>query len=158
LTVTWKKSAIRHDDKNHRLRLSKGENHKSSPRAREYIIVNYEKPEYRDIAEISQVRAVWNGSEYEIHIVHEVEVPEESLGDKVAGVDLGICISAAVAYPNEAVLYLGNTLKEDKHYFQQEEYKTEGPNGPSNRAEWAREKLSRRMTDFRHKLSHEIAE
>jgi putative transposase len=157
-TVTWKSSAIRHDEQNHRLRLSKGSTHKSSPLAREYIIVNYEKPEYREIGEISQVRAVWNGSEYEIHIVHEVEVPEESPGDKVAGVDLGICVSAAVAYPNEAVLYPGNTLKEDKHYFQREEYETEGPNGPSNRAEWARETLSRRTTDFRHKLSHKIAE
>jgi putative transposase len=157
-TVTWKSSAIRHDEQNHRLRLSKGENHKSSKYAHEYIIVNYEKPEYREIGEILQVRAVWNGDEYEIHIVHEVEVPEESPGDKVAGVDLGICVSAAVAFPDEAVLYPGNTLKEDKHYFQREEYETEGPNGPSNRAEWAREKLSRRTTDFRHKLSHEIAE
>jgi len=157
-TVTWKKSAIRHDERNHRLRLSKGSTHKSSPRAREYIIVNYEKPEYRDIGEICQVRAVWNGSEYEIHIVHEVEVPEDSPGDKVAGVDLGICVSAAVAYPDEAVLYPGNTLKEDKHYFQQKEYETEGENGPSNRAKRTREKLSRRTTDFRHKLSNEIAE
>jgi putative transposase len=157
-TVTWKKSAIRHDEKNHRLRLAKGSRYKSSELAREYIIVNYAKPEYKQIGEISEVRAVWDGSEYEIHIVHEVEVPEKPPGEKVAGVDLGICVSAAVAYPNEAVLYPGNTLKEDKHYFQREEYQTEGPNGPSNRAEWAREKLSCRTEDFRHKLSHEIAE
>ena len=157
-TITWKKSAIRHDEQNHRLRLSKGSTHKSSPLAREYILVNYEKPKYREIGEISQVRAVWNGDEYEIHIVHKVEIAEESHGDKVAGVDLGICVTAAVAYPEEAVLYPGNTLKQDKHYFQQEEYDTEGPDGPSNKAEWAREKLSERTTDFREKLSYEIAE
>jgi putative transposase len=155
-TVTWKKSAIRHDEKNHRLRLSKGEEHKSS--AYEYIVVNYAKPEYRDIGEVQAVRAVWNGTAYEIHIVHEVEVPEESPGEKVAGVDLGICVTAAVAYPEEAALYPGNTLKEDRKYFSQKEYQTQGSNGPSNRAEWAREKLSNRTEDFRDKLSHEIAE
>ena len=87
-----------------------------------------------------------------------MEVSEEPAGNKVTGVDLGICVTAAVAYPDEAVLYKGNTLKEDKHYFTRQEYETEGSNGPSNRAEWAREKLSKRTTDFRHKLSHEIAE
>ena len=157
-TVTWKKSAIRHDEQNHRLRLSKGANHKSSPGAWEYILVNYEKPKYREISEISQVRAVWNGTTYEIHIVHQIEIPDESPGDKVAGIDLGICVTAAVAFPEEAVLYPGNALSEDKHYFQQEEYDTEGQNGPSNKAEWAREKLSRRSTDFRHKLSSHIAD
>lgn len=157
-TVTWKKSAIRHDEKNHRLRLSKGSRYKSSPRAREYIIVNYAKPKYKEIGDISEVRAVWNGEEYEIHIIHEVDVPEETPGDKVAGVDLGICISAAVAYPEEAVLYPGNTLKEDRKYFSKEEYQAEGSDEPSNRSEWAGENLSRRTEDFRHKLSHEIAE
>ena len=155
-TVTWKQSAIRHDKKNHRLRLSKGAEHKSSDYAHEYILVNYEAG-HADIGEIREVRAVWNGNEYEIHIVHEVEIPEESPGDKVAGVDLGICVTAAVAYPDEAAIYPGNTLKEDKHYFTQVEYATEGDNGSSNKAEWAREKKARRTEDFREKLSHEIA-
>ena len=157
-TITWKQSAIRHDEQNHRLRLSKGAKHKSSPGAWEYILVNYDKPKHREIGEITQVRAVWNGDEYEIHIIHEIEVPESSPGDKVAGVDLGICVTAAVAFPEEAVLYPGYTLSEDKHYFQQEEYDTEGTNGSSNKAEWARGTLSSRTTDFRHKLSYEIAE
>jgi|APHM01.1.fsa_nt_gi transposase, IS605 OrfB family, central region len=157
-TVTWKQSAIRHDEQNHRLRLSKGANHKSSPRACEYILVNYNTPDYTDIGDITQVRAVWNGDKYEIHIVHEVEIPDDSPGERVAGVDLGICVPAAVAYPDEAAIYPGNTLHEDRHYFSREEYQTEGPNGPSTRAERARETLSRRTDDFRHKLSHEIAE
>lgn len=157
-TVTWKRSAIRHDEQNHRLRLSKGDNHKSSPGAWEYILVNYEQPEYYELGEISQVRAVWTGNSYEIHIVHEVEIAPESPGEGVAGIDLGICVPAAVAYPDEAAIYPGNTLHEDRHYFSREEYQTDGSNGPSNRAKRARETLSRRTDDFRHKLSHEIAE
>lgn len=101
---------------------------------------------------------MWNGSGYEIHIVHRVEVPEEPLGDKAAGVYLGICVSATVAYPEEAVLYLGNTLKEDRKYFAQEEYQTEETDNPGNNAERARKKLSRRTENLRHKLSYEISE
>jgi putative transposase len=157
-TVTWKKSAIRHDERNHRLRLSKGATHKSSPRAHEYILVHYHKPEHYELGDISEVRAVWTGDSYEIHIVHEVEIASESPGDGVAGIDLGICVPAAVAYPDEAAIYPGNTLRQDRHYFSREEYQTDGSNGPSNRAQQARETLARRTTDFRHKLSHEIAE
>jgi putative transposase len=46
----------------------------------------------------------------------------------------------------------------DAHYFRQEEYDTEGENGPSTHAEWARQKKSRRQTHFLHALSKDIVE
>lgn len=82
----------------------------------------------------------------------------ESPGDGVAGVDLGICNVAAVALPDDALLYPGNRLGEDKHYFQQAEYDTEGEDRPSNRAQWARRKLARRKIRFLHALSKDIVE
>uniref|UniRef100_UPI003EC13F3D RNA-guided endonuclease InsQ/TnpB family protein n=1 Tax=Halobaculum sp. EA56 TaxID=3421648 RepID=UPI003EC13F3D len=58
----------------------------------------------------------------------------------------------------ESELYPGNVLKEDKHYFTREEYQTEGENGPSKRAQKARQKLSRRKDHFLHTLSKHIVE
>ena len=48
----------------------------------------------------------------------------------MAGVDLGITNTATVAFPDEYVLYPGNSLKQDRHYFTRAEYDTEGENGP----------------------------
>jgi len=78
----------------------------------------------------------------------------------VAGVDLGICNPAAVVFPDDALLYPGNRLCEDKHYFQlpREEHQTEGSHAPSRTAEWARENISRRKDHFLHALSKNIAE
>ena len=61
--MTWKPSAIRHDTENARLRLSKGANHKSSPRAREYILAEYDAPPEVTLENIQQVRAVWQSRE-----------------------------------------------------------------------------------------------
>ena len=72
--------------------------------------------------------------------------------------DLGICNPATVAFPDDAVVYPGNRLREDKHYFTDDEYQTEGGNGPSQRAEWAREKLAHRKTHFLHALAKDIIE
>lgn len=62
------------------------------------------------------------------------ELATESPGEGVAGVDLGICNPATVTFPSDVVVYPGNRLCEDKHYFQCEEYQTEGDNGPSTQA------------------------
>jgi putative transposase len=158
--VTWKPTAIRHDTDNNRLRLSKGANHKSSTRAREYILAEYEAQPEITLKNIQQVRAVWQSTEqrWELHIVCEHDLAAESPGDNVAGVDLGICNPAAVAFPDDTLVYPGNRLREYKHYFQQEEYQTEDEHGPSQAAEWAREKLARRKTHFLHALTKDIVE
>ena len=159
-TVTWKANGFRHDTKHERFRLSKGRLHKDSPRARDYILVEYDAPPEVDVENVQQVRAVWNTrkTRWELHVVCEHDIAAESPGEKVAGVDLGICNPAAVAFPNDALLYPGGTLREDKHYFQREEYQTEGDHGPSRTAQWAREKLAKRKTHFLHALSKDIVE
>ncbi len=159
-TVTWKANGFRHDTKHNRFRLSKGRFHKPSPRARDYILVEYQAPPEVELENVQQVRAVWNSDKqgWELHVVCKHEIAAESPGKKVAGVDLGICNVAAVALPNEALLYPGNTLKEDMHYFTQQEYDTEGENGPSNEAQRLRETLARRTDHFLHALSKDIVE
>ncbi|EMA07284.1 RNA-guided endonuclease InsQ/TnpB family protein [Haloarcula marismortui] len=156
-TVTWKKKGIRHDTKHDRICLSKGKNHKDG---RDFILCEYQTPPAVNLENIQQVRAVYNSAKrrWELHVVCETEITAESPDEKTAGVDLGICNPAAVAFPDDALLYPGDTLREDKHYFQQEEYQTEGPHGPSQKAQWAREKLSRRKDHFLHALSKDIVE
>ncbi|ERG95114.1 MAG: transposase [Haloquadratum walsbyi J07HQW2] len=88
----------------------------------------------------------------------EIATATESPGDNPAGVDLGICNPAAVAFSDDALLYSGDALREDKHYFQCEEYQTEGPCGPSRKAQWAQEKLAKRKDHFLHALSKDIVE
>ena len=61
-------------------------------------------------------------------------------------------------FPGYSSASSGSTLREDKHYFQREEYQTEGNRGPSQTAQWAREKLSRRKDHFLHALSKDIVE
>jgi len=40
---------------------------------------------------VQNVRAVWNGDEWELHFVCKVELEtNDSAGDEVAGIDLGI--------------------------------------------------------------------
>jgi putative transposase len=95
-----------------------------------------------------------------LHLVCETEIRvEDALGNKTAGIDLGISNYLAIDYedgPSE--LYPGNRLKEDKHYFTREEYQTEGENGPSKRARRTRRKLSRRKDHFLHALSKHIVQ
>ena len=67
-------------------------------------------------------------------------------------------VPAAVAFPDDALLYPGNTLREDEHDFQREEYWTEAPPGPSQTAQWARETLAKRKDHFLHALSKDIIE
>jgi IS605 OrfB family transposase len=74
----------------------------------------------------------------------------------VAGVDLGITNTATVAFPDEYVLYPGNSLKQDRHYFTRAEYDTKGENGPSEKSEWARHKLTAREGHFYHALADAI--
>ncbi|ESS07931.1 MAG: transposase, IS605 OrfB family, central region [uncultured archaeon A07HN63] len=156
-TVTWKQRGIRHDTKHDKLRLSKGSAHKQG---HDFILCEYDAPPEIELTNIQQVRAVRNTTKdrWDLHVVCKHEIATESPGDAVAGVDLGICNPAAVALPNDALLYPGNRLREDKHYFQQEEYRTEGDHGPSKNAQWARDKLAKRKDHFLHALSKDIVE
>ncbi|EMA58707.1 RNA-guided endonuclease InsQ/TnpB family protein [Halorubrum lipolyticum] len=157
-TVTWKQKGIKHDSKHNRLRLSKGfnlKNHRS-----DFILAEYETRPDVTVENIQQVRAVWNGDRWELHIVCKVEIPvEDAPGDNTAGIDVGIKNYLAIAYDDgDAELYPGNVLKQDKHYFTRDEYDTEGENGPSRGALRARQKLSRRKDHFLHSLAKHIVE
>jgi putative transposase len=113
-TVTWKQQGIKHDAKHNKVRLSKGKNHKSSPRTREYILIEYETRDSATVENIQQARAVYDEAKrrWELHLVCKVEMETpESPGEETAGIDLGICNFAAVAYSTEdADLYPGNRV------------------------------------------------
>ncbi len=157
-TVTWKQQGLKHDKKNDRLRLSKGFNLKSS--RNDYILCEFETRPDVTVENIKVVRAVWNGDNWELHIICKKEIETEGEPDgKTAGIDLGISNYLAISYEDsETELYPGNTLKEDNHYFTREEYKTEGENGPSDKALRLKRKLSRRKRHFLHTLSKHIVE
>jgi putative transposase len=123
-TVTWKQNGFKHDDKHNKIRLSKGANHKEHPRAREYMLVEYDTRPDVTVENVQQVRAVYDTTKgrWELHIVctDEIETPDPP-GTETAGIDLGICNFAAVAYStDEADLYPGNRLKQDGYYFPKE--------------------------------------
>ena len=159
-TVTWKQNGIRHDSKNNRVRLSKGANHKEHPRAREYILVEYEIRPGVTVENLQQVRAVYDkaNGRWELHLVctDEVETPDAP-GNETAGVDLGICNFAAVAYStDEADLYPGNRLKQDGYYFPKEIAKCDDSGG--DRATRLHHTWSERRTHFFHSLAKHIVQ
>lgn len=159
-TVTFKEDGFKLDPNHQQVRLSKGKNLKDG--WADFILCEYETgpdADLTDVEEVQQVRAVWNGQQWELHFVCKVAIDAaDRSGEKTAGVDLGICNTAAVSVGEETLLYPGNALKEDAHYFRQVEYDTKGENGPSNHAEWARDKKSRRQDHFLHALSKDIVE
>ena len=159
-TVTWKQNGIKHDTKNNRVRLSKGANHKEHPKAWEYILVEYEVRPGVTIKNVQQVRAVYDKARgrWELHLVckDEVETPTAP-GNETAGIDLGICNFAAVAYSTEkADLYPGNRLKQDGYYFPKEIAKYDDSGG--ERATRLHAKWSERRTHFFHNLAKHIIE
>ena len=111
--MTWKQNGIKHDPKHNHLRLSKGFNLKTH--RSDFILCEYETRPDVTVDNIQQVRAVWNGDQWELHLVCKVEIPvEDAPGDNTAGIDLGISNYLAIAYDDgEAELYLGNVLKQD---------------------------------------------
>ncbi|MUW13246.1 IS200/IS605 family element transposase accessory protein TnpB [Halorubrum sp. CBA1125] len=159
-TVTWKQNGFRHDSKHNRVRLSKGANHKDHPRAREYILVEYETRPDVEVENIQQVRAVYNNAKerWELHLVctKDVETPAPP-GDETAGIDLGISNFAAVAYSTEeADLYPANRLKQDGYYFPKEISKCDDSGG--ERATRLHHKWSERRTHFFHALAKHIVQ
>ncbi|WP_226479516.1 RNA-guided endonuclease InsQ/TnpB family protein [Natrinema amylolyticum] len=157
-TVTWKQNGIRHDATNNRVRLSKGANHKEHPKAWEYILVEYETQPGVSVENLQQVRAVYDKAKerWELHLVckNEIETPNAP-GTETAGVDLGICNFAAVAYSTEqADLYPGNRLKQDGYYFPKEIAKCDDSDGEE--AARLYNKWSERRTHFFHSLAKHI--
>jgi len=157
-TVTWKQNGIKHDPKNNRVRISKGATHKEHPKAWEYILVEYETRPGVTVENLQQVRAVYDKAKerWELHLVctAEIETPTAP-GTESAGVDLGICNFAAVAYSTEeADLYPGNRLKQDGYYFPKELAKCDDSGG--DRATRLHHKWSERRTHFFHSLAKHI--
>ncbi|ERG91309.1 MAG: transposase, IS605 OrfB family, central region [Haloquadratum walsbyi J07HQW1] len=158
--MTWKQNGIRHDTKNNRVRLSKGANHKEHPKAWEYILVEYETRPGVSVENLQQVRTVYDKAKgrWELHLVctDEMKTPTTP-GNETAGVDLGICNFAAVAYSTEqADLYPGNRLKQDGYYFPKEIAKCDDSDG--ERATRLHAKWSERRTHFFHSLAKHIVE
>jgi putative transposase len=156
--VTWKQKGIRHDQKHNRVRLSKGANHKEHPKAWEYTLVEYEVREDVAVENLQQVRAVYDEAtdRWELHLVckHDIETPDVP-GEETAGIDLGICNFAAVAYSTEqADLYPGNRLKQDEYYFQKEIATCDNSHG--DRATRLNHTRSERRTHFLHSLATHI--
>ncbi|WP_423998271.1 RNA-guided endonuclease InsQ/TnpB family protein [Halorubrum trapanicum] len=161
-TVTWKDQGFKLDTEYNRVRLSKGANQKTSRYAPDYILCEFIPQTERtleDVQSVQTVCAVWTGEEWELHFSCNVKIDvSEENGENTAGIDLGVCNTAAVSIGDETLLYPGNALKEDAHYFRHQEYDTEGENGPSQHGEWARQKKARRQAHFLHALSKDIVE
>jgi putative transposase len=152
-TVTFKEDGFKHDPDHNRLRLSKGRNLKD--RKRDFILCEYTPDPDVTVQNVQQVRAVWNGTEWELHIVCNVEIADpDPPGDRVAGIDLGICNFAAVAVEDDALLYPGGALKEDDYYFQKERAKCDDSN--SREAQRLDRKRQERRTHFFHAVSKDI--
>jgi len=159
-TVTWKQNGIKHDTKNNRIRLSKGANHKEHPKAWEYILVEYETCPGVTAENLQQVRAVYDKAKkrWELHLVckDEIETPNAP-GTETAGIDLGISNFTAVAYSTEeADLYPGNRLKQDRYYFPKEIAKCDDSGG--DKATRLHHKWSERRTHFFHSLAKHIVQ
>ncbi|MFB6218927.1 MAG: hypothetical protein ABEH77_07090, partial [Halobacteriaceae archaeon] len=150
-TVTFKQAGFKHDATYGRVRLSKGANLKDGGRyAHDYVLCDYEVigPPGTAVENVQQVRTVHEHGEWRLHFVCRVEIEvSETPGDRTAGVDLGICNVAAVSFGDETLLYPGNTLREDLHYFLRDEYDTDGEDGPSKKALWARRAISVSVTN-----------
>ncbi|EMA52314.1 RNA-guided endonuclease InsQ/TnpB family protein [Halococcus thailandensis] len=156
-TVTFKQAGFKHDEKNQRIRLSKGRNlkeHRSDFVLCEYDVIG---PEGTTVKNVQQVRAVHEHGVWRLHIVCRVEVEvAESPGDRTAGVDLGICNVAAVSFGDESLLYPGGSLKEDDYYFAKK--RAECDDSFSREARRLDQKRTDRRTHFFHTLSKEIVE
>ena len=152
-TVTFKEDGFKHDPDHNRIRLSKGANLKDS--WSDFVLCEYAADPDVDVENVQQIRAVWTGDEWKLHIVCRVETGDpEPPGDRVAGIDLGICNFAAVAVGDEALLYPGGALKEDDYYFQKERAKCD--DADSHKAERLDHKRRGRREHFLHAVSADM--
>jgi putative transposase len=155
-TVTFKEDGFKHDSNNNRIRLSKGQNLKQH--WSDFILCEIKTRQDVTVENVRQVKAVWNGDEWELHIVCQHEIEAEPPGDETAGVDLGISNFAAVSYSTgDHELYPGNALKTDERYFAKEIAKCNSSR--SNKALRLRRKRSERRSHYLHAVTkHIVAE
>ncbi len=152
-TVTFKEDGFKHDPDHSQIRLSKGRNLKDG--RQDFILCECATDPDVAVQNVQQVRAVWTGSEWELHIVCTVEIDHpDPPGDRVAGIDLGICNFAAVAVGDDALLYPGGALEEDDDYFQKERAKCDS--SFFCQAQRLDRKRDERRTHFYHAVSTEI--
>jgi putative transposase len=158
-TVTFKAAGFKLDTQYDRVRLSKGSNLKKCwP---DFILSKYQtRPDINlsTVESVQQVRAVWIGAEWELHLVCKVEIDvAEAPGEKTVGVDLGINNFAALAYEDgHSELYPLNCLKQDDYYFSKRIARCDDLD--SEQATRLHEKRSARRTHYFHTLSKHIAE
>ena len=158
-TITFKNRGFKCDPKNSRIRLSQGENSKDY--WSDFILCKYQTRPNIDLStveSVQQVRAVWAGTEWELHIVCKVEIDAlESTGDSTVGVDLGICNFATLAYEDgHSELYPLNCLKQDDYYFSKHVAECDDPN--SEQSTRLNHKKPTRRTHYFHALSSHIVE
>lgn len=117
--VMLKQDGFKYEPENDRVLLPKRS--KLKEHFSNFQLCEYQTRPDVDFSEVNttqNVRAAWNSDKWELHFVCKVELETaDSAGGSVAGIDLGITTIATVAFPDECVLYPGNSLKEDKHYF-----------------------------------------
>jgi len=110
-TVTFKEDGFKHDFDYNKIRLSKGRNLKDG--RRDFILCEYAADPEVTVENVRQVRAVWTGTEWKLHIVCKVKIDDpDPPGDRVAGIDLGICNFVAATVGDEALPYPGGAIKE----------------------------------------------
>jgi len=158
-TVTFKAAGFKLDTQYNRVRLSKGSNLKAD--WSDFILCEYQtRPDVdlSSVESVQQVRAVWTGDEWELHIVCKVEVEvSDSPGDKTVGIDLGINNFAALAYEDgHAELYPLNCLKQDDYYFSKQIARCD--DSLSKQATRLNHTKSARRTHYFHALSKHIVE
>jgi len=158
-TVTFKNKGFKLDTEYNRVRLSKGSNLKEY--WSDFILCEYQTRPGVDLSiveSVQQVRAVWTGDEWELHIVCKVEVEvSEAPGEKTVGVDLGINNFAALAYEDShSELYPLNCLKQDDYYFSKRLACCD--DSDSEQANRLNQKKSARRTHYFHTLSKHIAQ
>jgi len=160
-TVTFKSDDFKHDPgNNQRVRLSKGSNLKEH--FSDFILCEYQTRPDVDLSEVNKVqnvRAVWNGDEWELHFVCKINLKtNDSVGDGVAGIDLGIKNIATVAFPDVRHVLYPNSLKQDNQRFEKHVPSTTQrviTARPRNRC-GRRGKLADRETHFYHTLTDTI--
>lgn len=159
-TLTFKQHGFKLDATHGYVRLSNGRNLEEY--RRDFVLCSYEtRPDVdlADVESVQQVRAVWNGDDWELHFVCNVALEQsDAPGEKTTGIDLGISHVAAVSLGDEPLLYPGNAVNEDVHYFRHVEYNTAGVNGLSKKAQWARKKKDRRRKHSLHALTRDIVD
>jgi putative transposase len=156
-TVTFKTAGFKVDTKNSRVRLSKGENHKSY--WTDFILCEIQtRPDVDLLAveSVQQVRAVWTGEEWTLHLVCRVTIDIlESPGEKTAGIDLGIVNFAAIAFEDgRGELYPLNCLKQDDYYFSKRIARCD--DSDSEQASRLNQTKSARRTHYFHTLSKHL--